>query len=80
MLLTMTALLNSRLQLFDSENIFGVLFTGLSFFFLPGHVLSMLMANKADSPDLWAMVIGYSIQAIIIFVVVKMIFIKKNDI
>lgn len=78
-LLTTLALVNSRFELFNSENISGVLFTGLSFFYLPGHVLAMVMTNQADSPDLWAMVIGYSTQAILIFFIVKTIFIKNND-
>ena len=78
-LLTVIALVNSRLELFNSENMFGVFFTGLSFFYLPGHIISMVLANKADSPYLWAMVIGYSTQAVVLFYLAKVIFIKAND-
>ena len=78
-ILTVIALMNSRLELFNSENIFGLLFTGMSFFYLPGHILAMVMANQADSPDLWAMITGYSIQGVLIFFITKTIFIKSND-
>ena len=78
-LLTVIALVNLRLEIFNTENIFGTLFTGLSFFYLPGHIISMVLANKADSPDLWAMVMGYSAQGAVLFYLAKVIFIEGND-
>jgi len=72
-LITILAILNSRLYLFNIENIIGTLFSGLSMIFLPGHILAILMTNSADPPHLWGVVIGYCIQGLLIILVAKKI-------
>lgn len=76
--LTIVAILNARFELFNIENSASVLFTGLSFIFLPGHILAMVMTNSADPPYLLGIIIGYSIQGLLMLLVFKIIFLEKH--
>jgi hypothetical protein len=70
-LLTIAAIFNTQLALFDILGLIGWIFKALSFVFLPGHIVAMIMTNSADSPSLWGIIVGYSIQGSIIAIVAR---------
>ena len=70
-LLTIAAIFNTRLELYDSGGLMGWIFTGLSFVFLPGHIGAMIMTNAADPPALWGVIVGYSIQGVLMAIVAR---------
>jgi len=70
-IITILAIFNTRLELFKLEGVIGDLLTGLSYFFLPGHICAMLMTNAADPPRLWGVIAGYLIQGFLIVIIVK---------
>jgi hypothetical protein len=72
-LLTIAAIFSTQLALFDILGLIGSIFTALSFVFLPGHIVAMIMTNSADSPSLWGIIVGYSIQGSIIAIVARKI-------
>ena len=72
-LLTAAAIFNTRLELFNIGGIVGGLFTGLSIIFLPAHIGAMVMTNVADSPDLWGVLVGYSVQGLLMAFLTKRI-------
>lgn len=77
-LLTIAAIFNTRLELFDIEGLIGWIFTGLSFVFLPGHIGAMIMTNAADPPALWGVIVGYSIQGGLIAIVARKITLSRR--
>ena len=76
-LLTVLAICNARFELFEIQNVIGSILTGVSIFFLPGHILAILMTYSADPPHLWGIIIGYSIQSILIIILIKKV--TKNN-
>lgn len=74
--LTILAIFNTRLELFKLDGLVGEFLTGLSFFFLPGHISAMLMTNAADPPRLWGVIVGYLIQGFLIAIVAKKLTIR----
>jgi len=70
-LLTIAAIFNTRLELFDIGGPIGWIFSGLSFVFLPGHIGAMIMTNAADPPALWGVIVGYSIQGVLVAIVAR---------
>ena len=67
-LLTVAAIFNTRFELFEIHGAIGFLFTGLGMFFLPAHIGAMIMTNAADPPDLWGVIVSYSIQGYLVAV------------
>jgi hypothetical protein len=76
-LLTIAAIFNTRLALFDILGLIGWIFKGLSFVFLPGHIGAIIMTNAADPPALWGVIVGYSIQGSIIAIVARQITLSR---
>jgi hypothetical protein len=72
-LLTIAAIFNTTLALFDILGLIGLIFTALSFVFLPGHIVAMIITNTADSPALWSIIACYTIQGSIIAIVARRI-------
>jgi len=72
-LLTIVAIFNTRLELFNIAGLIGWNFSGLSFVFLPGHIGAMIMTNAADPPALWGVIVGYSIQGLLMAIVARQI-------
>jgi len=78
LVLMIIGILNTRLELFELDGILGVLFYGVSLFFLPAHICAMVVTNAADPPDLWGVIVCYSVQAFFVILIGKHIFIKKT--
>jgi len=76
-MITIAAIFNTRFELFNIAGLAGWLFTGLSFFFLPGHIGAMILTNAADPPDLWGVIVGYSIQGFLIAIIAKQITLSR---
>ncbi len=65
-LLTILAIFNTRLELFDTPGLLGGILSGISLFFLPGHIGAMVVTNAADPPGLWGVIVCYSMQGLLV--------------
>jgi putative effector of murein hydrolase LrgA (UPF0299 family) len=69
--ITVLAIFNTRLELYKLDGLIGWLLSGLSYFFLPGHVGAILLTNAADPPDLWGVIVGYFVQGLLIAFIIN---------
>ena len=66
--------LNSRFEVFEYENIYGLLGTVISVLYLPAFVIAIFVTQKADPPGLIGLCIGGAIQTYIMWVSVKYLY------
>ncbi len=79
-LVSVIAIFNTRIELFNLEGFMGLFFTGLSFLYLPGHIFAMILTNAADPPDLWGVIVGYMVQGLLIALLITKITRAKYEI